>query len=365
MVFNPQTPFQELPNIPPEEELFNDISILKLVNKANSSLHELKGAAHVLPNRFMLMSPFSIRESVASNSIENIHTTVADALKADALYKESTVKGANKETLNYRDALMAGYRRLTENGFLNTNDFIHIQSILEPQKQGIRNVPGVAIRNSVTKAVIYTPPEGPELLRSKLKNLEDYFNSKNGFDDVDPLIRAAILHYQFEAIHPFLDGNGRTGRIILVLYLIAVGGLDLPVLFLSKYLLDHREDYYRLLLKVSAENDWKEWVTFMLKAIDEQAKETRQRIMQIKRLMEEYRHIEERRGSAIMTAKMMNYLFANPYYTVKTMTETLGVHRNTARHYFDELQRLEIVKKFKDGRENVYYNQKFLDILNS
>ncbi|MHB8913816.1 MAG: Fic family protein [Minisyncoccota bacterium] len=361
-MFNPQKPYQELPPLPPETD-FNDVELLKLVNKANNSIFELKGAAHILPNRFILMSPLSIREAVASSGIENINTTVSDALKADVIYEESELKGAEKEVLKYRDALSEGLGLLQHQGYLHTNSFIKIQSVLEPTKSGIRNIPDVAIRSSRTGEKIYTPPEGPELIREKLKSFEEYFNNKEGFNDIDPLIRMAVMHYQFEAIHPFLDGNGRTGRMLMVLYLVMVGRLDLPILFLSKYILENRDEYYRLLLKVTTDNAWKEWVTYILRGVDAQATETKSKIMEIKALMESHKSLGDGHKTSVMTSAMIDYLFSNPFYSQRTMSDKLQVHRNTASKYFAELEKLGVVQKFKHKKENIYYNEKFLNIL--
>lgn len=361
-MFDPKKPYQDLPPLPPVED-FNDVDLLKLVNKANNSIFELKGAAHILPNRFILMSPLSIREAVASSGIENINTTVSEALKADVIYEESELKGAEKEVLNYRNALLEGFQLLMKQEFLNTNSFVEIQSVLEPTKKGIRNIPDVAIRNSRTGEKIYTPPEGQEVIREKLKNFEDYFNSNEGFDDLDPLIRMAVMHYQFEAIHPFVDGNGRTGRMLMVLYLVLVGRLDLPILFLSKYILESRDEYYRLLLKVTTDNAWKEWAHYILRGVDMQAAETKNKIMEIKTLMEAHKALGDGHKTNIMTSAMIDYLYSNPFYSQKTMAESLEVHRNTASKYFAELEQLGVVKKFKHKKENIYYNEKFLNLL--
>ncbi len=361
-MFDPQRPYNELPNLPPPED-FNDVDLLKLVNKASNSIFELKGAAHILPNRLILISPLSITEAVASSGVENINTTVAEALKADVIYEKSEVSGADKEILNYRDALMGGFELLMKQEFLNSNSFIYIQSILEPKKKGIRTLPDVAVRNSATKEKIYTPPEGREIILDKLKNFEDYFNDKSGFDDVDPLIRVAIMHYQFEAIHPFLDGNGRTGRILMVLYLVMVGRLDLPILFLSKYILEHRDEYYGLLSAVTKNNEWKPWVKYILQGIDQQATETKMKILEIKRLIADYKKIEQTKQTSIISQKMLDYLFSNPFYSQKKLSESLGVHRNTASKYFAELEILGLVSKFKHKKENIYYNEKLLNLL--
>ena len=362
MSFKPEIPYNELPNLPPKED-FNDVELLKLVNKANNSIYELKGAAHILPNRFVLMSPFSIREGVASNSVENINTTVSEVLKADVIYRESELAGAEKEVLNYRDALMKGFQMFNERKFLNSNDFIKIQSILEPNKKGIRNIPDVAIRSSKTNKVIYTPPVGRDILNKKLKNFEDYFNDREGFEEIDPLIRMAVMHYQFEAIHPFLDANGRTGRILMVLYLVMVKRLDLPTLFISKYILENRDKYYKLLLEVTKNGDWKNWIKYILIGVDKQAKETRLKILEIKQLILKQKEIGVNKKSNILSSKMIDYLFSNSFYSQKKMAIELGIHRNTASKYFTELENIGIVKKFKFKKENIYYSEKFLNLL--
>ncbi len=357
-MFNKNKPYNELPLLPPNID-FNDVDILKLVNKANNSLYELKGVANVLPNRFILISPLSIKEAVASSGIENINTTVSEALKADVIYEESELKGAEKEILYYRDALMEGFYFLVKKKFLNTNSFIQIQSVLEPNKKGVRKIPGVKIENSVTKETIYTPPEGKEIILDKLENFDNYFNDKDDFFNVDPLIRMAIMHYQFEAIHPFLDGNGRTGRILMILYLVMVSRLDLPILFLSKYILENRDKYYKLLNNITKEDQWKEWIIFMLNGVDVQARATSKSIIKIKKLIEEYKNMKIN----IMTPKLIDYLFSNSFYSQNKLSKSLKIHRNTASKYFKELEKKEIVKKFKHKQGYIYYNDKFLDIL--
>lgn len=360
-MFKRNIPYNQLPLLPPDFN-FDDVALLKLVNKANNSLFELKGMANILPNSGILVSPLTIREAVASSGIENINTTVAEVLKADVVYKKSELSGAEKEILRYRDALREGYRMLKKNEFLNTNSFIEIQSVLEPNKKGIRKIPGVAIRSSKTGEAIYTPPEGHDVIFKKLKNFEDYFNDQENFDDIDPLVRMAVMHYQFEAVHPFLDGNGRTGRIIMILYLVLTERLELPILFLSKYILENRDEYYKKLRGVTENGEWRDWVFYILRGVDMQAQETRKNILQIKKLMEEYKIISLKEGIH-MTSHMLDYLFSNPFYSQKKMAESLNVHRNTAAKYFQELEKSKIVHKFKHKQGYIYYNQKFLNIL--
>ncbi|KKQ60342.1 MAG: Filamentation induced by cAMP protein Fic [Parcubacteria group bacterium GW2011_GWE2_38_18] len=354
-------PYNDLPLLPPCVD-FDDVSLLKLVNKANNSLYELKGIANVLPNRFILISPLTVREAVSSSGIENINTTVSEALKADVIYEQTEQRGAEKEILRYRDALMSGFLMLTEKGFLNLNSFIKIQSILEPNKPGVRKIPGTSIKNSVTKQTIYTPPEGFDVIMDKLKNFDNYFNDKDGFNEIDPLIRMAVMHYQFEAIHPFHDGNGRTGRIAMILYLVLTERLELPILFLSKYILENRDEYYARLNAVTTKNEWKEWVYYILKGVDMQAQETRLKILEIKKLINETKEIAMV-NNLTLSQEMINYLFSNSFYSQKKMVENLHVHRNTSARYFQELENVKILSKFKYKQASIYYNEKFLNIL--
>lgn len=360
-MFNRAIPYNQLPLLPPNFN-FDDVALLKLVNKTNNSLFELKGMSNILPNKGVLVSPLTIREAVASSGIENINTTVAEALKADVIYKESELVGVEKEILNYRNALCEGYKMLLKDGFLSTNSFIKIQSVLEPNKTGIRKIPGVKVGSSKTGEVVYTPPESYDVIMNKLKNFEDYFNNHENFDDIDPLVRMAVMHYQFEAIHPFLDGNGRTGRIIMILYLVLTKRLELPILFLSKYILENREDYYRKLRAVTEHEAWMDWIFYILQGVDIQARETSDNISQIKKLMEDYKGISQK-DSIHITPHMLDYLFSNPFYSQKKMTEILKIHRNTAAKYFQELEKAGIAKKFKHKQGYVYYNQEFLNIL--
>ena len=235
---------------------------------------------------------------------------------------------------------------------------------MEPNKKNIRTVPDVKIVNSKTKEIIYTPPEGKDIILGKLKNFENYFNDKTNFDDLDPLVRVAVMHYQFEAIHPFLDGNGRTGRILMVLYLSLVGRLDVPILFISKYILETRDEYYKLLLGVTEKNNWLDFVKYIIKGIDLQAKKTAEQIKEIQNLVDEQKKIAKNEKSKILDDyKMTEYLFSNPFYTQERLSRCLKVHRNTASRYFKELEKIGLVKKFKYKNENIYYNQRFLDLL--
>ncbi len=358
--FDPKKPFNALPKLPPDFN-FDDVDILKKVNLANIALSKLSGIAQSIPNRKLLIEPLTVREAVASSGIENINTTVEEVFQA-SLFDESKLSKEQKETLHYKDALLTGFEMIENKGFLNTNSFIKIQSVLEPDKKGIRKIPGVKIANLSTRETLYTPPEGEQLIRDLLKNLEDYFNSVDD-QDVDALIKTAVCHYQFESIHPFLDGNGRVGRILMVLQLILAQRLQTPVLFLSGYINNNRSDYYRLLREVTSQNNWKEWILYILTAIEVQSKETTSTVMKIKDLMQEYRVDIKSKLPKIYSADLVEFLFSHPFYTQKKLSESMNLNRNTSLKYLNALLELNFVESFKSKKENVYFSSKFVDLL--
>ena len=360
MSFNPDKPYNDLPLLPPEFN-FDDIEILKKVNKANIALSRLSGEAKSIPNREVLIEPLTFREAVASSEIENIHTSVEEAFQT-IYFVEEELKKEQKETKYYREALLTGFNQLKRNGFLNTNSFIEIQSHIVPEKPGIRKIPGVKIQNHATKEILYTPPEGETLIRQLLANFERYFNDFT--DDIDPLIKMAVLHYQFESIHPFLDGNGRAGRILMVLHLCLSNRLGLPILFISGYINQHRSDYYKLLRDVTVKNNWKEWVMFILDAVEEQSVKTSQSVTGVRDLMKKYRELIQQKLPKIYTAELVEYLFSYPFYSQSSMQAKLNIaSRNTASKYFSELMRIGIVKEQKYKNDKVYFCPQFHQLL--
>lgn len=358
MTFDQNKPYNELPLLPPKFN-FDDVEILKKVNKANIALSRLSGEAKSIPNRKVLIEPLTFREAVASSAIENIHTTIDEAFQVTYL-DEADLKIEQKETKHYREALLDGYRLVREQGFLNTNSFITIQSILEPTKPGIRKVPGIRIENNKTKEILFTPPEGEEKIRILLKNFEDYFNDTT--DDVDPLIKMAVMHYQFEAIHPFLDGNGRTGRILMVLYLCLVERLELPILFISGYINNNKSEYYHLLREVTIKENWKDWVMYILNAVESQSLATTRSVVGIRELISKYRQVIQDK-TKIYSAELVEYLFSYPFYSQKTLQSALNISRNTASKYFSELERIGVVKSEKYKNDKVYFCPEFHQLL--
>ena len=362
---NPKKPYNELPLLPPDFN-FDDIEILKLVNRANIALSELNGTARTLPNRDLVFEPLSVREAVASSGVENIHTTVSEVFKAEVLDEDKTLSATDprKETLYYKEALWKGVGIIVSKKFLSTNDYILIQEILEPRKSGIRKISqtkeSVRIENGITGEIIYTPPEDENRIRDLLKNFEDFYNI-NTNEDIDLLIKMAILHYQFEAIHPFRDGNGRTGRILMVLYLVLVERLDLPFLFMSGYILKTKDDYYKRLREVTEQGKWKEWIIYILHGVIQQAKETNKVILAIRQLILEYKETAKIKKLPV-SAAFIDYLFSKPVYTYKDLVKS-GIHLNTAQKYLNLLAKEGILQKSKFKKENIFYNPKLLALL--
>ncbi len=358
-MFDPRKPYNDLPVLPPDFN-FDDIEILKKVNKANIQLASLNNSSIAIPNSTLLIEPLSVREAVASSGIEDINTTVSEVFRAE-LFPDKEMSKAQKETLHYTEALREGYELILKNGFLHTNSYISIQKVLEPNKRGVRKLPGTSIKNATTGEILYTPPEGEKIILDLLGNYENYYNDFS--DDVDPLIRMAILHCQFECIHPFYDGNGRTGRILMVLYLVLMKRLNLPILFISGYIQKHRSDYYRLLRQVTAENSWKDWVMYVLTAVETQAHETADTVLNIKRLQETTAIDVKTKIPKIYSLDLVNYLFANPFYNQAQLSKALDIHHNTAMKYMNLLLEKNILQSFKHKKEKIYYNKKFLDLL--
>ena len=282
MKFDPLKPYNELPLLPPKESIETS-AILKKAVTAGRALAELKGLGGTIPNQAMLINTIVLQEAQSSSEIENIITTT-DALFRALTTRTSQVDAATKEVLRYREALLEGLHTLKKRPFLTTNVFVKIFQTIKENTSGIRNTPGTKISNARTGEVIYTPPEGESVIRDKLKNLEDYIHAEN---TVDPLIKLAVFHYQFEAIHPFTDGNGRTGRILNILFLVMKSLLDFPVMYLSKYIIENKNDYYLLLRNVTVKKEWEPWILFMLEAVEQTSIYTRKKIISIRELIEE------------------------------------------------------------------------------
>ena len=355
MKFDPNKPFDDLPLLPPKV----DVETKPVLKRA---LAELKGLGGTIPNQALLVNSLILQEAKASSEIENVITT-NDALFRAFTAKTSRVDPATKEVLRYREALWEGYNALKERPILSTNLFVTIVQTIRENQAGIRNTPGTTIANSVTGEILYTPPEGETIIRDKLKNLEDFIHAG---DEMDPLIKLALIHYQFEAIHPFSDGNGRTGRIINILFLILHGLLDLPVLYLSKAIIERKNDYYRLLRQVMQKNQWEPWILYMLASIEETATFTRERILAIRNLMLETMEKARRElPRRVYSKELIELLFQQPYCKISFLVDAGIASRNIASSYLGELVKINILKKETIGRETLYLNHKLYELLST
>jgi Fic family protein len=354
-------PFNDLPLLPPNA-IFDDIVVLKKVNKANKALSQLNGLLRTLDKPDMILQPLKVKEAVESSGIENINTTISEALQAE-LFPSEKLTVEQKEVKDYKKALLLGSSKIEEKGCLTTNDFIEIQKKLGIKHVGIRNLPGTKIGNSTTKETFYTPPDGEKNIRDLLRNYEEYYN--NAEDDPDYLIKLAILHYQFEAIHPFFDGNGRTGRILMVLYLVLQKNLNTPTLFISQYINKNRSEYYRLLREVTFKENWKEWVLFILDAVEIQAAVTSTTIIKILDLKEDFKKNVLPEFTFTYAQELLSYLFSNAFYTQAQLIYNTPIKSNkTAGEYLNSLEEKGILKT-KEGKtkEKIYYFENLLRLL--
>ena len=334
--------------------------VLKSLPKAHAALAELKGIASTIPNQSILMNTLGLQEAKDSSAIENIITTHDDLYKS-GLNIESPKSLNAKEVQNYIEALKTGFALITKSDILTNRSILQIQEVLEDNNAGFRKVPGTSLKNALTGEVIYTPPQHSDDIVRLMSNLERFINEDEG-SNYDPIVKMAIIHYQFESIHPFYDGNGRTGRIINILYLILEGLLDLPILYLSSYVIRHKADYYRLLQEVRTANKWEEWLLFMSKAIEETSKETIELILQIQSLMKEYK-IKLRDNYKFYSQDLLNNLFKHPYTKIEFIVEDLGVSRITAANYLNKLAEDGLLKKEKIGTGNYYINESLFQLL--
>ncbi len=359
MAYDPAIPYNDLPPVPPKAEIETK-AVLKKVASAGRSLAELKGLGATIPNQTILVNSLVLRESKASSEIENIVTT------NDALYKaftasSSRIDPATKEVLQYRTALWEGFNELKSRGLLTTNLFVKMVQTIVQNQAGIRVLPGTIIQNTKTGGILYTPPLGEKVIRDKLKNLEEYIH---GREETDPLIKLAVIHYQFEAIHPFSDGNGRTGRIINSLYLVHKGLLDLPILYLSKYIIEKKSEYYRLLRAVTSRGEWESWILYMLDAIETTAAETRDKITSIRDLIDQTVETGKKKLSPkVYSKELIELLFHQPYTKAQTIVDAGIAERKTAAVYLRELERVGILRSKKVGKEVLFLNVKLFQLL--
>jgi Fic family protein len=320
----------------------------------------LKGLGETIPNQAILVNSIILQEAKASSEVENIITT-HDALFRAFTAQTGQINPATKEVLRYREALWEGFNTLHKRPFLTTNLFIRIVQTIRANQAGIRNTPGTKVLNAATGEVVFTPPEGETRIREKLKNLEEYIHAE---DRVDPLIKLALIHYQFEAIHPFTDGNGRTGRIVNILYLVTRGLLDLPVLYLSKHIIEQKSDYYRLLRSVTEDGEWEPWILYILEAVEQTALHTRDKIIAIRNLMDEtLQYAKEKLPPRVYSKDLIEILFRQPYTKGQFLVDAGIAERKTAANYLKEIEKAGILKAQRLGKEKLYLNVKLFELL--
>ena len=340
-------------------------AVLKQLSSAHRRLAELKGIAETIPNEHILISSLTLQEAKDSSEVENIVTTQDDLYKASMDIHQEMINAATKEVLNYREAIQFGFELVRRNKLLRNNDIKAIQEKLEYNRAGFRVVPGTTLKRSDGETV-YTPPQNGAEIKNYMDNLEQFVNDDE-MCDLDPLIKMAIIHHQFESIHPFYDGNGRTGRIINVLYLVMNELLDLPILYLSRYITQHKAEYYRLIQAIrdkDTENagEWEAWILFMLKAVEATALETTQMVKGISRLMTEYKVRLRPLFEKQYKHELLNNLFFHPYTKIEFLQKDMMVGRQTAAKYLDKIVDEGLLQKLKMGRDNYYVNIRLMEL---
>lgn len=348
-----------LAKLPLNTEL-ETLKVLKALPVARAALAELKGVASTIPDQHILVNTLGLQEAKDSSAIENIITTHDDLFKSE-LNLEAFKSLEAKEVQNYILALKKGFELIQKDGLLTNKTIIKVQETLEGNNAGFRKLPGTALKNAATGKVVYTPPQDYEEINQMMSNLEKYINDSE-MQDCDSLIKMAIIHFQFESIHPFYDGNGRTGRIINILYLILEGLQNLPILYLSNYIIKHKTDYYRLLQQVRDENLWEEWLLFMIKGIEVTAMETIDLIVKIKQLMLDFKH-RLRDNYKFYSQDLLNNLFKHPYTKIEFLVNDLGISRLTAGNYLNKLAEDKMLRKHKLGTGNYYINEGLFELL--
>lgn len=339
--------------------------ILRMVSRANRRLAELKGVAQTIPNENILISTLTLQEAKDSSEVENIITTQDDLYKADLDIRERITKAAEKEVMNYREALQVGYNEVRANHILTLSTIKNIQAQLEHNTAGFRSVPGTVLKRN-DGFVVYTPPQDNLAIATYMDNLEQFINDAD-FCELDPLIKMAIIHHQFESIHPFYDGNGRTGRIVLILYLVATELLDLPILYLSRYITHNKAEYYRLLQAIRDKNnnnqqEWTDWILFILRGVEQTAIETIEMVKGISNLMNDYKKILRPIFGKQYKHELLNNLFFHPYTKIEFVERDMQVQRKTAAKYLNMIVGTGLLEKVKLGKSNYYVNTRLVDL---
>ncbi|AHG65497.1 protein adenylyltransferase Fic [Advenella mimigardefordensis] len=357
-MFNPELPYNDLPRLPPEADIETK-AILKACIDAKASLAGLKAMAKRIPNQEMLINIIPMLEAQASSEIENIVTTT------DRLFQyandESNVLAdpATKEALRYRTALYSGYQSLNARP-LTTATAVQICQTIKGVETDIRRVPGTALLNEATRQIVYTPPDGEGAIRDLLADWERFIHTQT---DIDPLIRMAVMHYQFEAIHPFSDGNGRTGRVLNLLFLISENLLEAPILYLSRYIIQNKPEYYRRLLRVTTEQEWESWILYMLEATRSTAEWTSKKIIAICDLMDHIRDELRRALPKIYSYELVDVIFTQPYCRIANLVDLGIAQRQTASKILQALVAQNVLREVQVGREKIFINVELMRLL--
>ncbi|MEL6354310.1 MAG: Fic/DOC family N-terminal domain-containing protein [Cyanobacteria bacterium J06627_28] len=347
--------------MPPLEADIETKVVLKRLVQANRALAELKGVVATIPNERILINTLTLQEAKDSSAVENIITTQDELFRSDVA-KQSFTTGAAEEVYAYAAALSYGFEQVKSQRLLTNNHILEIQSILEENSAGFRKLPGTSLKNDATGEVIYSPPQDTNEIVLLMSRLERFMND-DSLCDWDALTKMAVIHHQFESIHPFYDGNGRTGRIINVLYLVKEDLLDIPVLYLSRYINQNKEVYYRLLQAVRDHNHWEDWLLFMLDGIEKTSQQTVVLIKQIKALMLSMKQEMRDQRPKIYSQDFLNNLFRHPYTKIEFVMDELQITRQTASKYLEELVSIGMLKKYKVARESLYLNHALYDLL--
>lgn len=355
----------EIPLLPLPYDLETK-AVLRQANKANRKLAELKGVAQTIPNERILISSLTLQEAKDSSAVENIVTTQDDLYRAGLDAGFTLIGAATKEVLFYREAINEGFKLVRNKNILTLNDIKRIQEVLEQNSAGFRTTPGTQLKRSSDGAVIYTPPQDGQRIVELMSNLEQFINDDE-LCSIDPLVKMAIIHHQFESIHPFYDGNGRTGRIVNILYLVTSGLLDLPILYLSRYITHNKAEYYERIQAIrNATGDnsaqWEAWILYMLRGVEQTAEETIALVKNIGKLMTEYKNIIRPAFGGKYSHELLNGLFYHPYTKIGHLERNMQVSRQTAAKYLDKLASLGLLQKERMGKENYSINTRLMEL---
>jgi len=354
-------PTYRIPPLPPAIDLETP-KVLRALAHAHRHLAELKGRAAAIPNQGILIETLALQEARASSEIENIVTTQDELFQA-SLFPEGPQSAAAKEVAYYRDALKCGFDRLLETqGLLNNNTIIEMFRVLKRTDEAFRAFPGTALRNEGAGTLVYVPPQTLDDITTHMVALERFIND-DALSDLDPLTKMALIHHQFESIHPFSDGNGRVGRIINVLFLVRAGLLDSPILYLSRYITSHKASYYRLLQAVRDDGAWEDWLLYMLDGVASTARQTLELVEGMRVLMADYKIRLRQHPTLRYSQDLLNNLFRHPYTRIEFLQNDLGITRQTAAKYLDQLAEAGLVEKHQQGRNNYYINSALVGLL--